>query len=97
MKGAPIPEGFDSVVMIEYTKFIENNENGEEVIEILSPFKKGDNIREIGSDIQQGELLFKKGDVVGPSEIGLLASVGVIEVSVYQSPVVSVLSTGLLI
>lgn len=51
-------------------------------------------IRPIGHDIKRGECVLAKGTHMGPSEIGLLATVGVTEVEVHKFPVVAVMSTG---
>lgn len=50
--------------------------------------------RPIGHDIKRGECVLAKGTHMGPSEIGLLATVGVTEVEVHKFPVVAVMSTG---
>lgn len=50
--------------------------------------------RPIGHDIRRGECVLAKGTHMGPSEIGLLATVGVTEVSLHKFPVVAVMSTG---
>lgn len=51
-------------------------------------------LRPIGHDIRRGECVLAKGTHMGPSEIGLLATVGMTEVSVHKFPVVAVMSTG---
>lgn len=51
-------------------------------------------LRPIGHDIKRGECVLAKGTHMGPSEIGLLATVGVTEVEVQKFPVVAVMSTG---
>jgi molybdopterin biosynthesis enzyme len=50
--------------------------------------------RPIGSDIKQGEKVLSAGMKIGPTEIGLLATVGVTEVLCYTKPTVGVMSTG---
>lgn len=50
--------------------------------------------RPIGHDIKRGECVLAKGTHMGPSEIGLLATVGITEVEVHRFPVVAVMSTG---
>ena len=56
---------------------------------------KGQFIRAKGSDIKQGEVVLEKGQVLGPAEIGLLATVGRISsIRVYKKPVIGLLSTG---
>jgi gephyrin len=66
-------------------------------VEILTDqIKAGENVREVGSDVREGDTILKKDEgitVVG-GEFGLLASVGTKAVSVYKKPVVGVLSTG---
>lgn len=97
--GAPLPPGADAVVMVEDTVLKSQTEDGQEEkeIEILTDeIKAGENVREVGSDVKEGDVILKKGEgitVVG-GEFGLLASVGAKEVSVYRRPVVGVLSTG---
>jgi gephyrin len=97
--GAPLPPGADAVVMVEDTTLKTQTEDGneEKEIEILTDeIKAGENVREVGSDVKDGETIMKKGEgvtVVG-GEFGLLASVGTTEVSVYRRPIVGVLSTG---
>lgn len=51
-------------------------------------------LRKIGSDIAAGEKVLCKGQRLGPSELGILATVGVTEVKCVRSPVVGIMSTG---
>ncbi|KAG9868777.1 hypothetical protein KCU77_g74, partial [Aureobasidium melanogenum] len=97
--GAPLPPGATSVVMVEDTVLVSKTDDGteEKEVEILtSEIEVGENVREVGSDVQSGDVIMQKGEgisVIG-GEFGLLASVGVKQVSVYKKPVVGVLSTG---
>ncbi len=50
--------------------------------------------RPIGCDIEKNSKILHKGQKLGPSELGLLATVGVTRVKCYRQPVVGVLSTG---
>ena len=50
--------------------------------------------RPVGCDIEQGQLVLSRGMRLGPSEIGLLATVGVTRVNCYRLPRVGVMSTG---
>ena len=50
--------------------------------------------RPVGCDIEQGQLVLSRGMRLGPSEIGLLATVGVTRVNCYKLPKVGVMSTG---
>ncbi|KAI4129492.1 MAG: hypothetical protein LQ338_002209 [Usnochroma carphineum] len=97
--GAPLPPKATSVVMVEDTVIRSTTENSQEEkeVEILTDaIKPGENVREVGSDVKAGETILKKGEEITAigGELGLLASVGKKEVSVYQKPVVGVLSTG---
>ncbi|KAH7398347.1 hypothetical protein BKA66DRAFT_452914 [Pyrenochaeta sp. MPI-SDFR-AT-0127] len=97
--GAPLPPGADAVIMVEDTVLKSQTEDGQEEkeIEILTDeIKANENVREVGSDVKEGDTILKKGEgitAVG-GEFGLLASVGTREVSVYRRPVIGVLSTG---
>ncbi|KAK6345917.1 hypothetical protein TWF730_010258 [Orbilia blumenaviensis] len=97
--GAPLPPGATAVVMVEDTRIAKATEDGTEELEIeilASGLTELENVREVGSDMKTGDLLLRKGaeiTAVG-GEIGLLASVGIVEIEVYKKPVVGVLSTG---
>ena len=86
--GAPLPEGADSVVMVEYT-----TRQGDNVF-IRRPVSEGENMMAAGSDIHKGEKVLKKGRILGSREIGVLAATGLTEVAVYKCPRVAILSTG---
>ncbi|XP_029454735.1 gephyrin isoform X2 [Rhinatrema bivittatum] len=94
--GAPIPCGADAVVQVEDTELLRESDDGTEELEvrILVQARPGQDIRPIGHDIKRGECVLAKGTHMGPSEIGLLATVGVTEVEVHKFPVVAVMSTG---
>ncbi|KAK1845938.1 molybdenum cofactor biosynthesis protein [Colletotrichum chrysophilum] len=97
--GAPLPPGATSVIMVEDTilKSKTSDDKEEKEVEILAEgVKPGENIREIGSDVKEGDLILKKGEQISGvgGEIGLLASVGVAEAKTYKRPVVGILSTG---
>ncbi|HHV23134.1 MAG TPA: molybdopterin biosynthesis protein [Methanosarcina sp.] len=85
--GAPIPEGADSVVMVEYS----SEESG--TVFIYRPVTIGENIMKTGSDIRKGERVLRAGRKLGTREIGVLASVGRSEVSVLKLKV-GIISTG---
>ena len=86
--GAPIPEGADSVVMAEYT--VQKGAN----ILIHSAVGKGENVMKAGSDILRGELVLKRGTILSPHEIGVLAAIGKARVEVFKHPKVAIFSTG---
>ena len=88
MTGAPIPKGADTVIPVEVTK----KEDG--FVLIFNAAGPGENIRESGEDVKQGDRVISRGDLVRPAEVGMLASVGRSFVSVYQRPLVAILCTG---
>lgn len=87
--GAAVPAGADTVVMQEKVRI----ENGLLLIE-QDNLKVGDNVRPVGSEIMQGALALKQGDVLTPAAIGFLAGIGLGAVKVYTKPVVSIIVTG---
>ncbi|XP_035681909.1 gephyrin-like [Branchiostoma floridae] len=94
--GAPLPDGADAVVQVEDTELVKEADDGavEVQVRILTSVKKGQDVRLTGSDIKKGERVLEKGIRMGPSDVGLLAAVGVTEVEVYKLPIVAVMSTG---
>jgi len=88
MTGAPIPKGADAVVPVEET------ERGNGFVFILKAGFPGGYIRRAGEDIRRGDRVISAGDLIRPSEIGMLASMGRSFVSVYQRPSVAILCTG---
>ena len=87
--GGMLPEGSDSVVMIEYTDKLD-----EDTILINSPVAYGDNVVQIGEDITNDERVLQKGAKLRPYEIGLLSSLGIGNVQVYKKPKIAIISTG---
>jgi molybdenum cofactor synthesis domain-containing protein len=89
MTGAPLPKGADAVVRVENTEIADDH-----VIVHQEAIAGGENIRPVGTDIGIGDLVLTEGTVIGPPEIGLLASLGFDPVPVHGRPVVSIISTG---
>ena len=88
MTGAPIPEGADTVVPVEDTK------KEERFALIFTATLRGEHIRKAGEDVKKGEGVISAGDLMGPPEIGMLASFGRSFVAVYQRATVAILCTG---
>jgi len=86
--GAPIPDGADAVVMIEYTT------RGDNSVLIRQSVSNGENVMKAGSDIRKGETVLKKRTVLSPHEIGVLAAIGSSKVKVFKRPKVAIFSTG---
>ncbi|KAF4125231.1 gephyrin [Geosmithia morbida] len=97
--GAPLPPSATSVIMVEDTTLKSMTDDGMEEKEVsmqVEGVKPGENVREVGSDVEAGSTVLRRGERISGvgGEIGLLAAVGVGSVSVYRRPVVGVLSTG---
>ncbi|KAF9676313.1 hypothetical protein SADUNF_Sadunf09G0125800 [Salix dunnii] len=90
--GGPIPDGADAVVQVEDTRKVKDPLV--ERVKILVQTRKGVDIRPVGCDIEKDAVVLKRGEKLGVSEIGLLATVGVMMVKVYPMPTIAVLSTG---
>jgi molybdopterin molybdotransferase len=88
MTGAPLPAGADAVIPFEETM------EAAGVVRLHSAARPGANVRPVGQDIAAGEIALPQGSVLGPAEIGLLATLGRSEVLVHPRPRVSILSTG---
>jgi molybdopterin molybdotransferase len=88
MTGAPLPYGCDAVAMVEDTS------SSKYKVKIYKEIKKGENIRFQGEDVKKGEVVLKKGTLLTPAEIGMLASLGKKKIKVIKSPKVAVLTTG---
>jgi len=86
--GAPIPEGADAVVMVEDT------DREDSALCVYRAVTRDENVMKKGTDIKKGETVLEAGRVLGASEIGVLAALGLTKVKVFKVPVVAVLSTG---
>jgi molybdopterin molybdotransferase len=88
MTGGVVPEGADTVVMQERAKA-----NGKSIT-FAAGQKTGQNVRQAGEDLKAGSLALKRGRIVRAAELGLIASLGIGEVSVYRPLRVAFFSTG---
>jgi molybdopterin molybdotransferase len=87
--GGMLPDFADAVVMVEYSDKLDDN-----TILLYSPVAMGDNVIQVGEDINNQDIVIKKGDKLRPYEIGVLASIGINEITVYKRPRVAIISTG---
>lgn len=88
MTGAPIPMGADCVLKQEET------ERQGDLVKIFKEMKENQNISFMGEDIKIGETLIKKGKRLDYADLGIMASSGISQVTVYKKPKVSIISTG---
>lgn len=86
--GGEIPEGADAVIMIEHTEALDPD------IALFSTIAVGENIVEIGDDVQKDALILKKGTHLAPHHSGILASLGFDALPVVKPIKVAILSTG---
>ena len=93
MTGAPVPDGADGVVRFEDT---DENRRTQPVSEIgiFLGIEPELNIRRAGEDVAKGQLILRKGALISPSEVGMLASLGRASVKVVRRPRVAILATG---
>lgn len=87
--GGMLPEGADSVVMIENTDKLDDD-----TVLVNAPLAPGDNIIDIGEDIKNGEIVIRKGTRLRPYEVGVLSSIGHRRIPVYKKLRVGIISTG---
>jgi molybdopterin molybdotransferase len=88
MTGAPVPQGADAVVMVEYTSEQNNS------VEITKGVVPGENIVAQGAEAKRGALLLDRGTRLNEAAIALAASVGKSRLQVFVRPRVAVLTTG---
>ena len=88
MTGAPIPDGCDCIVIQEVVK-----RNGDRLT-VPPGMKRAQNIRRVGQDVMEGSEVFATGRMLSPPDIGMLASLGRSEVTVFRRLKVAVVSTG---
>ena len=86
--GAAMPEGAEAVVMVEYAEKFDDKVN------LLTTATPSQDVAKKGSDIEEGNLILKKGDFLNPGKIGVLLSQGFETIEVYKKPTVGILSSG---
>jgi molybdopterin molybdotransferase len=88
MTGSSLPEGTDAVVMFEDVE----ETDGRALLQHKP--RQGENVHPPGMDLGAGQTVLRKGSRIGPAEVGLLATVGCVQVPVVRKPRVAVLATG---
>lgn len=87
MTGAPVPEGADAVVMVEYTE-------AHDEVTVKRSVKAGENVVPAGAEARRGDVMVKRGTRVRHAVVAVAAAVGKAEVAVHRRPAVAVLATG---
>ncbi len=96
MTGAQVPAGADAVVPVEDTDF-DSREAGTaapQTVSFTKNVKSGENIRYRGIDLHQGDVVLRKGHVLKPQDLGLLAMLGIANVNAHKKPRIALLSSG---
>jgi len=88
MTGAPVPEGADCVVMVEYTK----NTSADKIRFIGT--ETADNICPKAEDVKADDVLIRRGSIIGPQHIAVLAATGCVRPLVFRRPRVGIIATG---
>lgn len=88
--GAPVPPGADAIVMQEQT---ESTDRADQV-RFVAAAQPGQWIRRSGEDVRQGDTVLRRGQKLGPAELGLAASLGLAHLQVTRRPKVALFSTG---
>ena len=86
--GAPMPDGADAVVMVEYTK-----KDGI-IVSIEAPVVPKKNMAEAGADMVKGTHVLSVGKTITPGVLGALAALGYTKIMVYRKPRVAIYSSG---
>jgi molybdopterin molybdotransferase len=86
--GGALPAGADAVIPIEYVVHRDNN------VEIAETVASGANVRPVGGDLRQDEVVVSAGTMLGPAQVGALAAAGVAQVACARRPRAAVLATG---
>ncbi|WP_435949427.1 molybdopterin molybdotransferase MoeA [Psychrobacter sp. DM8] len=96
--GAVVPDSCDTVIMQENTNFAEIKDTLDKskpyAITLTQTAHIDSNIRKQGEEIEQGEAVLKVGKRLNPTDISLLANLGVSQVNVFEPLIVGVLATG---
>lgn len=90
MTGAPVPEGADTVIMVEDTEPHADVQK----VRVLDTTETGRNIARLGEDVRVNQVVLQANTVIRPLEVGILAAVGHIHVEIYRQPVVGIVATG---
>lgn len=89
MTGAPVPQGSDTVVQVEWTSGF-----GEKTVRIDRSVNAGANVSPCGEIVETGATVLSEGTLIDVEEVALLAAVGCDPVPVFELPSVAILTTG---
>jgi molybdenum cofactor synthesis domain-containing protein len=89
MTGAPLPPGADAVAMVEDSEVLPGGR-----VRLHRTVQPGDAVRRTGDDVMDGDIVLVASTELRPAHLGVLASIGVLEVEVFPKARVGVISTG---
>jgi len=89
MTGAPLPARADAVQKKELCR-----ELSEDAVEILEAVTPGQHVAAQGSELARGTAVLEPGHLLGPAELGIMATFGLEHVSVYARPSLALVNTG---
>jgi molybdenum cofactor synthesis domain-containing protein len=89
--GASLPKSADAVVMVENTEKIGDEKSEIALYKNIAP---GENVVNIGSDVKKGAVVFKKGTILNPRYLGVIAAIGIDMINVMKKPTIAYFSTG---
>lgn len=88
MTGAMIPEGADTMIMVEHTGILPDGRI------LFLKEKTSSNIARKAEDVKEGQLVLQKGTLLKPHHIAILAAVGCASPFTFRRPVIGIISTG---
>ena len=96
MTGAAMPRGADAVVRVEDTDFGLRDPGSvpPKYVQVYVAVPLGENVRSRGQDVRLGELVLNPNRRLRPQDVGVLAMLGMPEISVYRRPRVGLMSPG---
>ncbi|MBP1739739.1 MAG: moaE [Deltaproteobacteria bacterium] len=87
--GGMVPKGADGVVMVEYCHLMDQT-----TVEVSRAISPQENVIQPDDDFKKGAVVLRKGWKLRSQDVGVLAGLGVTEVTVYRKPRVAIISTG---
>jgi molybdopterin molybdotransferase len=87
--GGMVPKGADAVEMVEYTEWVDSH-----TLQVSKPLSPLENVIQVGEDVKAGEVVLRRGQIIRPQDMGVMAGIGRTEVHVYLRPRVAIISSG---
>ena len=87
--GGMLPEGADAVAIVEHCRLLD-----ESTLEVMRAVSPQEHVIRPGDDFAKGATVLKKGSILRPQDVGVMAGLGILEAPVYKRPRVAVISTG---